>query len=191
MLTINCDSDGVLYDYSKEFWRMAEKHYGRKFPPSQGWGQHETMGISEKEYWDFFHFCATNGVFRHGKPIPGGIDALRAWAKEGHRVRVISHKNLVRSASTYHAQSDMIYWLHNQKILHKVEVVFPLGKFHKQGFPADVVIDDKPDLQWAQANAALNILFDQPWNADAELPDWIVRGRDWEHIRELVAEVQE
>lgn len=208
-LVINIDADGVLYDYSGEFWRMAREHYGRTFPPSTEWGQHQVMGIDEEEYWDFFHDCAVNGVFRNGKAIPGGIEAIKAWYKRDYRLRVVTHKSLRRPESTYSAQTDMIHWLHEQGVINKVEVIFPKGQYHKQGFPADITIDDKPDLKWAQ-EAAVNILFDQPWNqAESVAPasqiihptisnsyshslePRIYRAKGWDEVMAIVDRVDE
>ncbi len=211
MLTINIDADGVLYDYSGEFWKMAREHYGRTFPPSLGWNQHEVMGIDEEEYWEFFHHCARNGVFRNGDAIPGGIESIRQWYKAGYRLRVVTHKSLRHAESTYHAQSDMVHWLHEQGVINKVELVFPKGEYHKQGFPADVVIDDKPDLKWAQEDA-VNVLFDQPWNQTEDVAPIehilyspaspshthslyatprIYRAKGWDEVRSIVTKVEE
>lgn len=190
VLTVNIDSDGVIYDYSGMFWRMAEEAFNQKFPASTEWAQHQTMGIGEEEFWDFFHKCAINGVFRFGEAIPGSVETIRAWYKRGYRLRVVTHKSLRQEYSTYHAQTDMVHWLYEQGILNKVELFFPRGQYHKQGIPANIIIDDKPDMLWVQEGAGrLNLLFDQPWNTavdTAEFPN-VVRAKGWEHINELVA----
>ena len=60
----------------------------------------------------------------------------------------------------------------------------------KQGYMANIVIDDKPTLDWAQHDA-WNILFDQPWNRDVETPQnkrgmLVMRGKGWSDILERI-----
>lgn len=185
-LVINSDMDGVVYDYSGSLFRMASTTYGRDdYPPPRTWDTHKTLGLEEEDFWEFFHDCVQNGVFRHGMPIPGAVEGIRKLLKDGHRVRMVTNKHLRNALSTWHAQTDMLHFLHEHELLHQVELVFTMGRFKKQGYPADVVIDDKPTLEWVQVGA-LNILFDQPWNEDIEVPPSVIRARGWDEVLSLI-----
>lgn len=82
------------------------------------------------------------------------------------------------------AQKQTLTWLYTHGLLGIVEVAFATDK---QGYTADVVIDDKPTLAWALPDA-LNILFDQPWNREIETPKLVggealvVRGYGWKDV---------
>lgn len=191
-LIINSDVDGVVYDYSGQLYKMGYDYFGRKtpWPEPEGWDTHVTMGIEEEEFWSFFHSCVSQGVFRRGEPIPGAGDAIQQWVKEGHRVRLVTNKHLRYPNSTLYAQIDMLHFLHSRDLINDVEIVFAMGKYKKQGYPADVVIDDKPTLEWAQ-EGALNILFHQPCNKNVEVPDGIIRVDGWNKVLEVVRDFAE
>lgn len=143
-----------------------------------------SMGIQSDTFWDFFHQATADGLFLTGEPISGSIPVLKRLAKK-YRVRIITHKHLRIASSTAHAMRDTISFYEGHGLLQNVELIFPQSVFHKQGFPAEVVIDDKPDLGWAQ-DGAVNILFDQPWNEEVELQEGMVRAYDWSEVETIV-----
>jgi hypothetical protein len=192
-LIINSDSDGVIYQWTETILKMGQFHFNREepYPTPTGWNLETVMGLEYDEFWHFFHLMAQNGVFRHGEPVPGAIEALRKFIKDKHRVRVITNKHLREERSTYHACRDMVGFLFDHGLLQEVEVILAIGKYKKQDFPADVVIDDKPDLSWYQPEAEVNILFDQPWNHETQINGRsnLVRASDWEQVKKIVDEV--
>jgi 5'(3')-deoxyribonucleotidase len=158
-LVVNIDMDGVIYDFNSRMTELGEIYLGRKLPVTEGWEMWEPWGVSKGDWYVMFNRAIRDGVFRDGHSIEGSVAAVkRLMAK--HRVRIVTAKRLRSASSTLTAQMDTLRWLRAKGILNQVEVVFTSDK---QGYPADVVIDDKPTLAWAQSGS-LNLLFAQPWN---------------------------
>ncbi len=192
-LTINVDMDGVVYDFNAAITSAAELRLGRKLPPyPTTWSMWELWGISRSMWYSIFHESIRNSqVFDQRElDIEGAVDGLKKLIKAGHRVRIVTSKKLRFPESTAAAQIQVIRWLKHHELLNHVELVFA---HDKQGYLADVVVDDKPTLKWAQ-RGALNLLFDQPWNAavheDAYRgPLAVVRTYGWHDVLDEIAEL--
>jgi hypothetical protein len=142
-------------------------------------------GVTRDEWYEMFHNAImTDDLFQIGVEIPGAVNGVRQLIGQGHRVRIVTSKKLRYPLSTLKAQKQTLTWLFYQKLLNDVEVAFTTDK---QGYEADVVIDDKPTLKWAQ-RGALNLLFNQPWNQIAtfdHIPE-IRRVFDWTDVLRLI-----
>lgn len=158
-LTLNIDMDGVIYDFNGMMTSLGETYLKRDLPVTDGWEMWDAWGVSRDEWYEMFNDAIIDGVFAYGAEIEGAVAAVRRLAKE-HRIRIVTAKKLRYLDSTLRAQKDTLNWLARSDLLNLVEVVFTSNK---QGYPADVVIDDKPTLEWAQSGS-LNLLFRQPWN---------------------------
>ena len=162
-LTINIDVDGVLYDFNGRMHAVAEEFLDRRLPESQSWAMWKAWGVTGREWHEMFLDAITHReVFSSGEKIPGGTEAVIELAGR-HRVRIVTSKIIrgERPGSTRQAVGQTLDWLDRHGVLDAgVEVCFTPDK---QGYVADVVVDDKPTLSWAQPSAA-NLLFDQPWN---------------------------
>jgi hypothetical protein len=127
------------------------------------------------------------GVFQRGVPIKGSIQGIKALRDAGHRVRIVTSKIMEgKSRLSQWAMSDTLHW-YNLQGLGDLEFVFTGSVHGKTGYPADVVIDDHPSLEWVQDDA-FNILFAQPWNAGAltshgPLP-YVAHG--WDQVLKLI-----
>jgi 5'(3')-deoxyribonucleotidase len=161
-LTVNVDMDGVVYDFNEAITSYGELRLGRKLPVTSTWQMWEAWEIGRNEWYEIFHEAIMTGeVFnQHGLDIAGAVKGLKTLIKAGYRVRMVTSKKLRYPESTQAAQIQVIRWLKHHGLLNDVELVFA---HDKQGYLADVVIDDKPNLTWAQ-RGALNLLFWQPWN---------------------------
>lgn len=195
-LTINVDVDGVLYDFIGHCRMLGVGYFNRVIvteaqitealmPEANSWHIWEDWDISRDEWYEFFNWAIQHReLFSGGQPIEGAVRGVMKLVNDGHRVRLITSKNLRSAASTYQAQSQCVEWLHRVGLLNWVELVFT---GNKQGYPAQVAIDDKGDWSWVQAGAT-NILFDQPWNREA--PIGILnryRATGWDAVLRLVA----
>lgn len=161
-LTVNIDMDGVIYDFNGAMTSLGEVYLGRKLPVTESWEMWDAWGVSRDEWYEMFHEAILDDeVFRIGHEIPGAVQAVRSLTKK-HRVRIVTSKKLRFPRSTQAAQIQTIRWLGEAGLLNHVELAFAGDK---QGYTADVVIDDKPTLKWAQ-RGAMNLLFAQPWNQD-------------------------
>ncbi len=184
-MIINVDSDGVVYDFIGIVQRRLERWLDRKLETPTSWQVENTWGITREDVVFHFEREAKHGVFQFGSPIPGAIDGLKALIDKGHQVRIVTNKAGM-GRGTRAAIQDTAHWYGLKGLLGDLDLVFTRG-YDKQAYPADVVIDDQPNLTWIQKNAA-NILFDQPWNQNlAVIPEgmWI-RAADWDVVLELV-----
>lgn len=180
-LTVNVDCDGVLYDFTTEAVKLAKRKGLEPDAPNQ-WN----MGIPD--FGAHFPGFIKQGIFLTGDPIEGGYDALAYLTRAGVRVRLVTHKVFDDPALTTIAVTDATDWLMRHGFLDlNIEMAFT-NSHGKQGYEADVVIDDKPTLDWAQP-CALNILFDQPWNrhvTSAMTQKGVIRARSWPQIVRLI-----
>lgn len=186
-LTINVDVDGVIYNFNGNMTRLSEQYLGLELPATTTWDMAAAWGMTEDDWYDLFHRAILeDDLFRSGHAIPNAVQAVRKLANR-HRVRLVTSKRLRYPMSTLAAQVQTLHWLADMELLNCVEVVFTGDK---QGYSADIVVDDKPTLKWA-LHGAQNLLFDQPWNQ--EVPDHIMdngaavrRVRGWEQVVEFV-----
>lgn len=162
-LTINCDLDGVVVDFNTEMQEMTEVTLGNHLPTFDIWRVWEIWGMTLEEWQLHFNRNVMDGMFGRCREIPGAVKAV-LYLTLDHRVRFITNKSLQTSLLTQKAQQDTSGWLGRRDLLQGTELIFTKDK---QGYPADVVIDDKPNLDWAQRGAH-NLLFDSPWNEDVE-----------------------
>ena len=194
---INVDSDGVVYDMIPVLKRRVEAS-GKKdlyridgFLPEPTIWNLEEWGFQPSELGQLFADAAITGLFRNGMAIDGAIDGLHALCDAGHDVRIVTDKNT--GLTTWAAMQDMIGWYGKFKLLDKLDIVF--AHDGKNSYPADVVIDDKPDLGWVQ-HGAINLLYNQTYNQEAFVYDTdnsmlfpsttIKRVADWTHIRKVL-----
>ena len=165
-LVFNVDSDGVVYDWHGFMAPYLERVFGKPVQRWDTWDMAAQMGVTKKEFYKAFDQAVEDGVFRWGEAVPGSIEALRTLVDAGHRVRIVTNKVLKGSYKSEAAMRDTVRWYSSHQLADQLEFVFTGSKWGKSGYPADVVIDDKPDLAWVQPFPAVNILFDQPWNRD-------------------------
>lgn len=175
-LTINIDMDGVVYNFTDAF---ALLNPDLTLDRSQ-WN----LGLESEVFSSRFEEAIVAGVFLIGEPIEGAIEGLEGLIRAGHRVRLVTAKQMKTSYLTYVAQANTLQWLDRRMLLDRVEVVFT--DHAKIGYAADVVIDDHPGLAWTQRFAD-NLLFDQPWNRTTDRaahPVHVMVG--WESVIEWI-----
>ncbi len=162
-LVINCDLDGVVNDFNTEMQEMTETILKRHLPAQDIWPVWDQWGMTYEEWVRYFNINVENGLFGRCPEIPGAVKAL-VYLTINHRVRFVTDKILRTSLLTMKAQQDTSGWLGRRDLLQDTELVFTKDK---QGYPADIIIDDHPHLGWTQKGAH-NLLFDRPWNEDVE-----------------------
>lgn len=208
-LTINIDMDGVVYNMMGELAHIADRDYIRDameaagsplpeniFPQVGSWSIWESWGISKKAFWELFYLAIQAGLFLDGDAWPGAIETVTGFVKHGHRVRIVTSKQFSNAELSLLAQHDVLTWLNrNATWANKVEVVFAQNK---QGYEADVIIDDKPTLAWAQKERT-NVLFSQPWNYHVDVTHvaWhgpygggLYRADGWEDVEYLINKLE-
>jgi hypothetical protein len=187
-LTINLDSDGVLADFVGS---LADT-WGKDPSKVTKWDIEGCWNMTPKEFRVRLREATiVHRVFAHARPIPGAVMGLATLVDQGHRVRVVTNKQFSNLAECESAQRQMISWLANYSLLPQVELCFTRDK---SGYLADVIVDDHPNLEWAQPRA-YNLLFDQPWNRDIEpieytlSPGKIERVHSWDEVLRIVGMV--
>jgi hypothetical protein len=151
---VNIDSDGVVYDLTTEMIAVAHARTGVLHPQPDRWSTDEAWGVTyTSELFDH------PGIFAQGDPYPGAVEAIESLLAEGHEVRIVTTKHGLPNEQR--AMLETIEFYARIGLLDRVDIVFPRGD--KTAYPADVVIDDKPTLAWAQPGA-VNLLMTQPWN---------------------------
>lgn len=189
-LTINLDSDGVIYDFNAQMVRMGEHYLERELGETSRWEMHEAWGVTQGQWYAMFMRAVHDAeLFRMGRALPGAIAGVKELSKK-HRVRIVTAKRLRDPLATRLAMLQTINWYSQEGMLQGVEMCFTQNK---QGYQADVVVDDKPTLRWAQSGA-LNLLFDQPWNQELfEKPFTppVKRVHDWDEVLEFVEELSQ
>ncbi len=185
-LTINCDLDGVVTDFNTEMQEMTEAILRRHLPSFDIWRVWEIWDMTYEEWVRYFNINVEAGMFGRCKEIPGAVKSLR-YLTVDHRVRFVTNKILRSSLLTMKAQQDTSGWLGRRGLLQDTELVFTKDK---QGYPADIIIDDKPNLDWTQTGAH-NLLFDRPWNEDVETGQavtghGVARVTGWQEVIDYV-----
>jgi 5'(3')-deoxyribonucleotidase len=161
-LTVNVDLDGVLYDFEAACREWGEIRLDKKLPVTDTWSMWEPWGISKREWYEIFHDgIRAEHIFRMGHEEPYALWGMLTLRAMGFRVRIVTAKRLVYRDTTLRAKISCLRWLDEKEIPFD-EIAFTSDK---QGYNADVVIDDKPTMAWAQ-DGAFNILMGQPWNLE-------------------------
>jgi hypothetical protein len=180
-MVINIDSDGVVYDWHGFMIPFLTDRLGVEMTRDSfiEWDLAQSLDVSKKDFYQVFDEAVFANAFKLAGEVPGAIHAVRSLVNDGHRVRIVTNKILKGSSKTYRAQVDTLAWYHENIGLDQLEMVFTGSKHGKSAYPADIVIDDKPDMEWTQPGA-MNLLFDQPWNrAVPDDPGGHIRAVGW------------
>lgn len=199
-MIINVDLDGVVYRFEPEFRKLVER--GKliwatmdeqpepdKLPVADQWDLASAYGISQAQFRNIFE----QGVTSHDVFHTGDMEAEAAlWLsrlRKNHTVRFVTEPGFPdKPQIRAQAIAQKAQWLADMG-LGTYPVIFSSGG--KQDYTADVVIDDKPSLHWAQ-EGAINILFDQPWNQDPNywapwLGHKLIRATSWQQVNNEIA----
>ncbi len=193
-MIINVDLDGVVYRFEPEVRFLVEKAHHLWGDPvtldvADQWDLAAAYGISEQQFRNIFE----QAVAKWDVFSVGDMEAEAAlWLdriNKRHDVRFVTEagfqgKPQVRAS----AIAQKAQWLADMG-LGTYPLILSSGS--KQGYPADVVIDDKPDLKWAQ-EGAVNILYDQPWNQEPNYhAPWLgyglIRATSWQQVSNEIA----
>ena len=195
-MIINVDLDGVVYRFEPEFRKLvtrARDLWGDKpappLQPATSWSLSEAYGISEQQARNIFETGVTDFNLFHTGDMMAEAALWLDRINKRHDVRFVTEpgfqgKPQVRAQ----AIAQKAQWLADMG-LGNYPLILSSGS--KQGYPADVIIDDKPDLKWAQ-EGKLNILFAQPWNQEPNyhtpyLGMSLIRGTSWQHVNNTIA----
>lgn len=184
-LHILIDADGTLLDWGS---RWDEFLYLWQ-PESEGlpWASEQRSfnlkeGLPPEKSWIVDKIFDTPGFYRDLVPFDGAVEAYRKMTEAGHRVQIATSPWWTNT-TCLQDKSDSV--LHHFGVDAQRTMILTSDKTAIQ---ADYLIDDKPLIsghytkenrcpQWDQ------ILFDQPYNKEVNLPR-IVHWNEWEIVLE-------
>jgi len=115
--------------------------------------------------------------------VPGAIGGLNAMRSKGHYVECVTSK-------PHWAEHNVWKWMGRWRPAFQSVTIVDLEHPKHEVSQADIIIDDKPETvaNWvASADDRFGILFRQPWNDDAVLPEErAVRAADWHQVLHVV-----
>ena len=168
MYVLSQDSDGCLYPWNAMVGLLFEEKWpGGHYPTFQDWQLRDwyypdgspVTSADFRAVW--FQGVRDGRVFREGTPIPGSQEAMWELTDAGIYVRVVTDKGMGGDAHlSYLAMAHTAAWLSS----HDFPPMAVTFDGHKDLYPANAAVDDKPFGNWAHTK--LNILFGQPWNVE-------------------------
>lgn len=176
-MLIGCDVDQVVANLNEEWLRRYNIEYD------------DTLCVAELVSWDISKFvkpeCGKNidkylhqrGLYDCIKEIPNALWGVCRLRRQGHRVVFIT-------SDPSGGKSGKIDWLYNHYFAEDQNDW--IVAHDKSLIRMDIMIDDSP-RNIASSTATFNLLFNQPWNQDAE--GAYVRVNDWHDTVEWVERV--
>jgi 5'-nucleotidase len=183
-IVIGVDIDAVCADHNAAFREHVAEALGVD-PESLGdqldWN-YRSWGLSDEDFLTIHQQGVRDSMFYDMPPIPGVKDALKAMAKRGATIRVITHR-LYAPHNHEKAITDTARWLDRHRIpYHDLCMVGD-----KPAVYADVYIDDAPHNVHALRDKTGKpvIVFDQPYNQSVAGP----RVSEWNEVPQVVTDV--
>lgn len=173
-MRVGLDLDGTCYAFQRTYAYMLRAHHGLDIPPIEewwtSWDAQKQWGTKDVHSW-MWNEGVKKGLFRYGHMIKDTRVALEQLVTNGHKLVVVTTR-------PENAVQDTLDW---------VSLFFkdiPLSGLHilsneapKTTVEWDVLVDDRiQNYQEAWSAGRLAVLFDQPWNRDAEA---FYRARGW------------
>jgi 5'(3')-deoxyribonucleotidase len=181
-LVILLDVDGVLANFIEaNLATLRELGVERQHDDVRAWSIEESLGLSSaqraqmKARWSEAGFCASIPAY---EGAAAGVELLRSIGE------VYAITAPMWSAPTW--QHERTEWLMRHFDFTRDQVVSTAAKHLVRG---DILVEDKPETlaRWAAAwPGALPVLWDRPYNAEADHP---VRTRSWGLLQAVAAEV--
>ncbi len=175
------DLDGVVADYTAGFAEFVATRRGieaASLPYERSYDFRE-WGLEPGEFEQYHGAAVIEERFLASLPaIAGAAEALWRLSDAGVWIRVITHRLYVNWGHA-EAVADTVAWLDSEGIPYR-DICF-LG--NKPEVEADCYVDDAPhNIAALRAGGNDVIVFDQPYNRDADEP----RAHNWREVEQLV-----
>lgn len=199
-LVINVDMDGVVFDFvqAMEDWWVdyGQGQWANK--PVEKWNFYEHFLDSNgepalkdgSEFIEVYHRFCWDYMFGNIQYLmPGAKEVLNRLKADGHIIQIVTSKITSDKGAAKIAMRCVIDFLFYVGIPFD-SIIFTDAD--KSRYPADVVIDDKSSLEWAQEGHRFNILYDQPYNQVVDDRSGVLYFRHtWDTIYDAVSEYAE
>ena len=180
------DADGTWMDWGLGFTSLADE----KFPHFPNIPRHNEqrsfnlkLGLDTEEAAAVDELFNHPGFYRSLKPFPGAVEAYHKMLEAGHHVQIATSP----------------WWANNTCLQDKADSIAEhfgedarkkmILTSDKTAIRGDYLFDDKPEITGAYEPAWKQILVDQPYNRDIELPrifGW--EDNQWETILDVLEE---
>ncbi len=168
-IKIAIDIDGVLRNFHMGFHKVLVslgRYPAYKEPPAiTEWVLRNFYNISAEEfYYIVFNSHHTGVIFRDAPMYNGARDFINSLCDE-YQVGVIT-------SQTHRSAYPTLEWLAHHDITRpSIHILrFDLGEKDKTQFGYDILLDDKPSNVQQFLDAGLGgVLYDQPWNQEADM----------------------
>lgn len=172
---IAVDLDGVIYDWQGAYTYLANAHLGARLNTDMQWWTDWSAAdryLNEEQRAWMWSTGVELGLFRYGHILKGAVDGLRLLQEYGD-LEIVTH----RPRAALH---DTMRFITNLPDVFS-GVHFLTNEQPKSSVGCDVYIDDAAhvisDVLDAGAQA---VVFDQPWNQDAD--ERAVRSFTWSGV---------
>lgn len=194
--SIYVDFDDVLCETARTLTDIVAEHFGRRtrFEDIFSFDLNVSFGLNTEEQKVLFSFFHDNSILGNVPPVPGAIDGIRAWAKAGCTVHIVTG----RPPETHDISR---VWLEAHNVPYAdITFVDKYGRGHNdvpgvrqmtldelETCAFALVVDDSLDMArfFAERSHIPVALFDRPWNRDLEgkpLQDNVVRCQSWHDL---------
>lgn len=174
-MRIAIDIDSTLHHYWDVLSAAAQRRFGIELPYEEqfDWGITRLKPEQLRCVIDETH---ADAAILAGRPYPGAVEAVNAWAAQGHFIHITSHR-----ATRAHAATER--WL-NDIGLKFDELYCSYDKVTRCAeINIDLLIDDSPtNIEQALERGIRVATIHHPWNADVcEIED-VVCAKDWAQL---------
>lgn len=186
-MKINVDLDGCVADFCRGFIQMLQEYDADRYnwiPYPDQWNWWPQWNMSQGEWMAWFRKGVESGkIWRDAPMIEDARRVLWELSDAEHHIRIVTHR-LAWPGLHATAIKTTVDWLELHNVPYR-DIAFESSKTE---IDADVIVDDKPDLSWAQ-KGKINLLFDQPYNRGIiteTAPAEFTRVFGWRNILEIV-----
>lgn len=180
---LGVDLDGTCADFYNGLRPIAAEWLGvpaDSLTSEVSWDLPE-WGVAQAPggYPKLHHFAVTQrDLFRVLKPMPGAPQALRRLSEEGVRIRIITHRLLIKNFHRVAVQQT-VEWLDGHDIPYW-DLCFLADK---AAVGADLYVEDSPrNIEQLRAEGHATIVFTSPTNRHLPAP----RADTWDDVLRMV-----
>lgn len=181
-LVLGVDLDGVCADFYGEMRKITAEWLEKdisELSEDFTWGLRE-WGIKDDDHYESLHrFAVTQrDLFKNVPMFPGARRYLRQLSDEGFRIRLITHRLIIKH---FHDRAviQTMKWLDYYDIPF-LDLCFMSEKVQVE---ADIYIEDSPNnVEKLRGDKHYVICFGNPTNKEISAP----RAESWEQVYEMV-----